>query len=325
MPQSVPDRDAWFARTDSFPRPDWPAIRGWMRAWTGNEERHDTWVQVVRCWMTRLRDALGGEYTIAESEHFHLVSALDVKARERMLGFLENARSSLIRTLGDVAWTSTTGKHVVLRFTDADDYYAYISYFYPEGEHAMSNGVFLRSDYCHIAYPEGYTMDAERETIAHELAHNLLAHLPLPAWLNEALAEAFMDDLAGRGAALVEPDLMGEHRAFWNANTIQGFWAGRSFSQVEGQRVSYSLARILLDFIYREMSPEPEVFRRFVKQSDWNDGGEAAARDQLQTGLGEIAAAFLGPGDWSPKPEMWRKWDRAVSQARPVTSRIEDL
>ena len=241
-----------------------------------------------------------------ESPHFHLVSALEEKARTRMLDFLEQGRARLIRTLGDVAWIKTSGKHVILRFTDTDDYYAYISHFYPDGEHGTSAGIFLRDGYCHIAYPESYTMDQERQTLAHELAHNLVAQLPLPRWLNEALAEAFCADLAGGRFAVVDRDLMAQHRAFWNAETIQEFWKGESFQTIEGQPVSYSLAAVLLDIINRELKPSPEAFRRFVKQSDWNNAGEEAAREQLETGLGEIAQVFLGAGDWSPNPEAWK-------------------
>jgi hypothetical protein len=194
----------------------------------------------------------------------------------------------------------------VLRFTETDDYFSYISDFYPDGEHAASGGVFLRDGYAHIAYPETYTMDAERQTIAHELAHNLLANLPLPLWLNEALAEAFKADLAGGGFATVDEDLLAEHRGYWNARTIQEFWMGKSFHVVDGQRVSYSLAKVLLDVINRELKPSPEVFRRFVKQSDWADAGEAAACEQLEVSMGEIAEVFLGPGDWTPNPDTWK-------------------
>ena len=277
-----------------------------MRAWIGDEDQADPWQQVTRHWLARMRASLGGAYTVAESAQFLLVSALDEKAREQMLGFLEKGRARLLHTLGDVGWTSTTGKHVVLRFTETDDYFTYISHFYPDGEHAASGGVFLRDGYAHIAYPETYTMDAERQTLAHELAHNLLAHLPLPLWLNEALAEAFKADLAGGPFASVDEDLLAEHRSYWNAQTIQDFWMGKSFQTVEGQRVSYSLAQVLLDVINRELKPSPEVFRRFVKQSDWIDAGEAAVREQLEVSLGEIVEVFLGPGDWTPNPEAWK-------------------
>jgi hypothetical protein len=309
MPVIVPNREEWFVPTDGLPRPSWPAIRGWMRAWTAEQDAHDAWMQITRHWLSRLRDALGGRYAVVESEHFHLVSALDEKARQRMLEFLERTRTTMIRTLGDVAWVTKTGKHVVMRFTDVDDYYAYIAHFYADGEHAGTGGVFLPHDYSHIAYPESYTMDQERRTLAHELAHNLLARYPLPAWLNEALAQMFDSGLFGQRIAVLDAELVDEHRAFWNAKTIQRLWSGRSFHQVESQKLSYSLAEVLLDVINREVKPPPEVFRRFVKQTSWHDAGQAAAREQLEVSLGEIASVFLGPGDWEPAPETWKEKD----------------
>jgi hypothetical protein len=306
MPIEVPNRSEWFPQIDAFPRPDWPAIHGWERAWIARDDQEEATRQFTRHWLARIRTTLGDAYSVVESDHFHLLSALDDKARTRMLQFLENARARLEHTLGDVTWKDGIGKHVVLRFTNIDDYYAYISHYYADGEHATSGGVFLRKGYAHIAYSEQLSMDSERITLAHELAHNLVAHLPLPPWLNEALAGAFEADLAGGRFATVDRHLHAEHQDFWNAETIQEFWKGKSFHTVAGQRVSYSLAQILLDVINREVRPAPEVFRRFVKQSTWHDAGAAAALEQLEVGLDEIAAVFLGEGDWSPKPGTWK-------------------
>lgn len=307
MPMEVPNRDEWFPKPDAFPRPNWPTIRGWKRAWVDKEDKETATQHITRHWLSRVRNALGGDYTVVESDHFHLVSALDEKARTAQLQFLEKARDRLIQTLGDVAWTTATGKHVILRFTDLDDYYAYISHYYRDGEHAGSAGVFLRKDYSHIAYHEQLNMQGERRTLAHELAHNLVAHLPLPAWLNEALAEAFEADVAGGRFAMVDRELHAQHESYWNEKTIQDFWMGKSFHTVEGQRVSYNLAQLLLDIIHREVRPPAEVFQRFVKQSTWHDAGEAAALEQFEVSLGEIASVFLGDGDWTPKPAAW-KW-----------------
>lgn len=305
MQIEVPNREEWFPKLDAFPRPDWPAIRGWKRAWVEKEHEHEVWMQVTRHWLTRLRDALGGAYIVVESEHFHFLSALDEKARKGMLQFLEGAYARFLHILGDVAWTSGKGKHVILRFTDADDYYAYISHYYEDGTHATSGGVFLSRGYAHIAYPEGHDAHYDRVTLSHELAHNLLAHLPLPRWLNEALAEAFSADIGGSRQPMVDRELHAQHEAYWTAETIQQFWMGRSFNDPEGQRVSYSLARLMLDIVNREVRPPPDVFRRFVKQSMWQDGGEAAALDQFEVSLGEIASVFLGDGKWKPTPSSW--------------------
>jgi len=76
---------------------------------------------------------------------------------------------------------------------------------------------------------------------------------------------------------------------------------------VEGQRVSCHLAQLLIDIINREVPPPAEIFRRFVKQSIWQDAGETAALEQREVSLGEIASVFLGDGDWTPKPATWKQ------------------
>jgi hypothetical protein len=160
----VPNRDEWFPHLDSFPRPDWPAISGWQGAWIGKNNDHDAMHDVVRHWLARPCDCLGGNYSVKESEYFHLVSALKENLRLGMIQFLESTRVLLIKTLGDVAWTDGRGKHIV---------------------------------------------------------------------------------------------------------------------------------------------PKPEAFRRFVKQAGRRDVTAAAAKQQLGIGLGEIAAVFLGKGEWAPKPAAW--------------------
>ena len=303
----VPDRDEWFIDGDGMPRPDWRALRGWMRANAGGYENGEAWRQFVYHWLGRLRASLGGGYAIAESANFHMLSEFDERTRSRLLDWLEAARARVVRTLGEVAWTKTHGKHVILRFGTQEDYYRYVWHGYPDGEHASSSGMFLRGYYSHIALQVSYNLDSERQTLAHELAHNLLSHLPLPSWLNEALAMAFEGDLAGHGHERLNRDLHEKHCAFWDGDTIQEFWAGRSFRNVEGQEVSYSLASILLDNLHKGLRPDAMAFRRFVQQSDAQDAGAAAAREQLDLELGDLAASYLGPGDWQPAPSRWKE------------------
>ena len=40
-----------------------------------------------------------------------------------------------------------------------------------------------------------------------------------------------------------------------------------------------------------------------LREADREDCGQAAARRHLKSGLGDLAAQFLGPGEWSPKRE----------------------
>ena len=297
----VPNFAAWFPDVDGFPRPDWKTIRAWIQGNVAPDQLTTAWQAISREWLDELRERLGDAYAVAESSHFLLLAALEEKQRHHLLAFLEDARAQILRRLGDISLPERHGKHVILRFNEESDYYRYISYFDPEGEYAGSGGRFLRGGYLHVAYPHSDTLGVDGATLVHELTHNLLASFPLPLWLNEALAMAFEADIAGHGAPLVDRELAEEHRAYWNAQTIQEFWRGLSFSKVDGQKLAYNLARILLNLIATELRPSPAQFRDFVLQADRKDAGQSAAQAALNLDLNDLVATFLGPGDWRPK------------------------
>jgi hypothetical protein len=301
MFSQVPDFKAWFPDIEGFPRPDWDAIEKWIRENVLADQMDDAWPAIAREWLQRICERLGRSYSITESQNFHLLSELNEAKQNDLLSFLERARARILRQLGDLPLPVLNGKHVILRFTEDDDYYRYISYFDPEGEYAGSGGRFLDGGYMHIAYPHSEIRDADRATLVHELSHNLLASFPLPLWLDEALAMAFEADLAGSRNPIVTRDLAEEHRAYWNPQTIQEFWQGRSFSEVDGQKLAYGLAGILLNLIATELRPLPAQFRDFVLHADGKDAGQSAALEYLETDLSDLVATFLGPGEWAPK------------------------
>jgi hypothetical protein len=301
MFSQVPDFKTWFPDIEGFPRPDWKAIGKWIRENASTDRLADAWNAIVREWLQRICERLGKSYTVTESQNFHLLSELDAVKQEDLLTFLEQARARMLWRLGDIPLPVRNGKHVILRFTEDDDYYRYISYFDPDGEYAGSGGRFLSGGYMHIAYPHTDMRDVDRATLVHELSHNLLASFPLPLWLDEALALAFATDLAGSSKPLVTRDLAEEHRAYWNPQTIQEFWRGLSFSKVEGQKLAYGLAGILLNLIATELRPPPAQFRDFVLHAHRKDAGQSAALEYLGTDLSDLVATFLGPGEWAPK------------------------
>jgi hypothetical protein len=305
MATTVPNRDDWFEDDYGFPRPNWNAIDGWMRVYVADAQMEGAWQQVVRHWVSRLRDRLGGDYAVVESENFVLLAEADAKWRANLLSFLERARAQVHRVLGELRAPKSYGKHVILRFTSDRDFYHYLSHFHRDGEYAGVGGVFLSGGYHHIAYPRCWTEVEEGKTLVHELTHDLLAHLPLPPWLNEALAMAFEKDLAGPPEPLTR-ELARRHREYWNEKTIQEFWFGRSYSDPEGQELAYSLSRVLLDLIHTELRPSPDEFRSFVLRADWSDAGAVAVREHLHEELENLVATFLGPGDWTPKPKEWK-------------------
>src|SRR6187399_1355124 len=128
MFSDVPDFHAWFPDVDGFPRPDWQAIGKWIRINVPENQLDTAWPAIVRVWLDKTCQQLGGSYTTAESEHFHLLAELEPKPAEELLSFLEQTRARILRTLVNIPLPKWDGKHVVLRFTAEDDYYRYISF-----------------------------------------------------------------------------------------------------------------------------------------------------------------------------------------------------
>lgn len=301
MVSQVPDFKAWFPEIEGFPRPDSKAIDEWIRQNVSPDRLEDAWQGIFREWLQRICERLGKSYAVAESLHFHLLSELEGKKQKELLSFLEQARARILRQLGEIALPKRHGKHVIMRFSDEEEYYRYTSYFDEEGEYAGSGGRFHGGDCAHIAYPHSEVIGADQGTLVHELTHDLLESFPHPAWLGEALAMAFMGDGAQTGGPLVTRELAEEHRAYWNPETIQEFWQGVSFGDVEGQKLAYNLASILLNLIATELRPPPAQFRDFVLHADRKDAGQSAAREYLDLDLSDLVATFLGPGEWAPQ------------------------
>lgn len=297
----VPDFKAWFPDIEGFPRPDWEAIGGWIDQNTTADRLDDAWQAITREWLQRTCERLGKAYVVVESQNFHLLSELNEAKQTDLLSFLERSRARILQQLGDISLPESHGKHVILRFSEDEDYYRYIAYFDPEGEYAGSGGQFLSPGYSHIAYPHNDIIGSDRATLVHELTHNLLVSFPLPDWLNEALAMAFERDISESAGLLLTRELAEEHHAYWNPQTIQEFWSGLSFKQVAGQTLSYSLAGILLNLIATELQPPPVRFRDFVRHANRKDAGQSAAQEYLEIDLSDLAATFLGPGEWTPR------------------------
>jgi len=142
-------------------------------------------------------------------------------------------------------------------------------------------------------------------TIAHELTHCLLQHLPLPAWLNEGTAVNTEQRLCPRAAQpLYTPVEMREkHLKFWNESTIQEFWSGKSWLRPdEANELSYDLARTFALLAGEDF----DAFRAFANVADAADAGNAAAIRHLGYPVANLAEAVLGDGPWEPKPDLWK-------------------
>jgi hypothetical protein len=91
---------------------------------------------------------------------------------------------------------------------------------------------------------------------------------------------------------------------FWNAETIQQFWSGKSFKRPDkGSGLSYALAEELTKLIARDY----DRYSAFMNSASREDAGVAAAVSTLGFTLGNLASAVLGEGAWEPDPTRWQE------------------
>lgn len=304
--QPVPQVTMHWRSGANWPIPDWDAIaQGEEEHWQ-DAERDAFWTAAASQWLERMAREWDGDYAVRVSREFLLLSALPPRESRVFLEFCESVRRRILSFLPGLASAQGHGKHVVIVIDDQDEYYDYISHYYPEGgEYAMSSGVFLHAGYGHFVLWAG-EIDAMEPVVAHELTHCLVSHLPLPVWLNEGIAvnteHRIFPQLAHPNAQKYFPhEMVAKHAAFWNTQTIQEFWSGDAFHRPdEGSMLAYDLARKMTALAAREF----DDFRSFALQANANDGGRTA-ESVLGYPIANLVAAVLGEGDWDPKPEAW--------------------
>jgi hypothetical protein len=304
--ERIPVAMVW--RTDTrLPIPDWQAMQ---EADPGGDDaaRHAHWRSAAWHWLEALADRSGTGLSVSESKDFLLLSALPPRHAELFLAFCQRVLRRVRGSLAELVDGSGWGPHVAIVFPEDDAYYDYVSHYYPEGgEYAMSSGMFIQAGYGHFVLPES-ELGAMEPVIAHELTHCLLAHLPIPAWLNEGLAvnteHAIFPQLADPRAQLHGPRELGvQHARYWDADAIQAFWSGKSFLRTDdGNRLSYDLAAKITALAARD---EP-AFRAFVAHAHMDDAG-VAAEHHLGYPVAHLVEAVLGEGPWQPLPERWRE------------------
>src|SRR5262249_25550872 len=162
-----------------------------------------------------------------------------------LLSVAERCRQHLLAVLPGVANFHSPGKYAILALKDQEDYYKYISSYYPEGHHGSSAGVHVKEGYPHIGL-NGAAVSVADRTLAHELPHASVAYLELPRWLDEGLAQVFERFASGRPGLLIEPETAEKMKRGWGKRGLDSFWRGESFSAAgKAQMYSYMLAELL--------------------------------------------------------------------------------
>ena len=302
-------------RSDGFPRVDWDAVGPRITQTVPEAGLNDAMTSAAREWLVETRNVLGDSYRVDESANFLLLASFSPKHAVNLLAFLESAlKRILTQLLPGVANDEGNGKHVAIVFHDIEAYYSYIAYFFPpEGQFAASGGVYVECRHGHSGWGYGHFVLHGRDVypvervVAHELTHACLGHLDIPGWLNEGLATTVESVLMGDNAMAVTMQDIQDHQEHWRDGVIQEFWSGEAVHRPDdGSRLTYDLARMAV----KALSNDYDRFRKFVLLADHTDGGEAAAMKVFGKGLGGLITQFLGPGDWSPRPEAWSDAER---------------
>lgn len=288
-----------------FPSMDWEAVHAW--ACVGSDaEANRGWTACGRAWLEHLGAHLGDQYRVDEGDTARLLSSLTPNEARATLQFMERTPQRIVRILDGIAEVAPWGKDALIVFDDAEVYYRYVSRGYPEqGEFGFSSGMHIREGCSYFV-----TMKAElaaiEPVIAHEMTHACLAHLPIPAWLNEGLAVNTERRLTARPRPAITPHQMHQMQMrFWNEHTIQTFWSGASFLRSdEGQTLSYELAATLVEQMAR-LWPQ---FQSFVREASLDDGGASAALRHFDLDLGAAVCALIERDPeraWSPDSTRW--------------------
>lgn len=300
MPVPLPDFGDVFELVDGYPRADWEAIWQWVDENVPEAERQDVAARIERLWLERLAGHLGGAYAVSESERFLLLSEHTPDGRETFLRWAEETLDVVEDSLEMPPDSAAAGKVLVLVFSEDDDYYDYISHYFPDGHYGLTAGVCIREGDVHLALrcPETDI----RRTFAHELTHACLAHLGLPTWVEEGVCEVVSRRAADEDPVTFDAATRERHFAHWSWHGLDAFWDGTSFSRPdELQSLSYVLAEML---VRRMNGHDPAALGRFLAAADAADGGESAARECFGVSLVAFVARLLGEGPWSaPTPK----------------------
>lgn len=282
-----------------FPHPDWGVIDGAIGE-VEEAQRPALRRRVVQEWLAILRDHLGGDYRVAENDRVVLLSELsEARAREE-ISFIEKSIEKVRDCLGPNAKPLNDDRQIILVFSEEDDYYAYISHFFPDGHFGLSMGVQIRLGFEHIAICR--VTFKFHDTLVHELGHVLLSHLGLPQWVEEGIVQQLARYVLDQPPMEMYTEVSRSFAQAWHWHGLAAFWDGSAFSRPDDLCWhAYQLAELMT----RQMNRRDEAaFDQFVAEAQAADAGEAACRKHFGVSLIVLVEQLLGSGPWLVPDEL---------------------
>jgi hypothetical protein len=308
MPAPIVEIADLMQDVEGFPHPRWDAVADRINSAVPPGRHDDAWADATRQWLEAVAGRIGESFAVYESDWVQLLTVRDEEFAGCLLRQADYSRAYLLEEFTEVVNFDQPGKLVVMAYPDAELYYAYVGPFHPEeGEFGGSGGMHIRAGYPHVVM-YGTQVEHLRGSVAHELAHAALHHLGAPAWLEEGITQMVEQAATGRGEFYMTEEQARRHKLYWAHRVLGPFWWGTGFeSPGKIQGLSYQLAEVVIRILIGEHQPgwffgrwKRDRLVGFLKAAKAEDAGQAAAREHLGYSLGELAAKFLGPGDWEP-------------------------
>lgn len=178
----------FFVRHENMPLLDGRQLTSWVNDNVALESRASLLDEAKRAWLLHVRDALGTDYQLTESTSALLLSSLESTRARSTANFLSKAREQVLGVLEGIAQAPEWGKDILIVFEDAESYYRYLSFFYPDAAaRGLSRGMYIRAATGHFVAVKA-DLYATQSLMVQETTRNCLAHLPLPLWLNVGIA-----------------------------------------------------------------------------------------------------------------------------------------
>lgn len=240
---------------------------------TGPSRSEQTIQDAIGIWLEALREALGETYEIVDSDQFVAISGAAPDDTDALLVRMETLAVRVRNRLRGIARDPRGRRRpLVLLFDSArrfDDYFTAVD----EGDGERTG------DHCaHFTGPwldqflfAPAPLDASEPAMIHGLAHTL-AERDYPYWVREMVAAYAAD----------EP--LGDFDRDWSDAQSRAFRNGQSFFDDETRDAS--LARVAR--LARKLSADYDAFVQFVCKAEWNDEGEAAAREVFGISLRDL-------------------------------------
>jgi hypothetical protein len=238
----------------------------------GSTPSEQTIHDAIELWLEALRESLGETYEIVDSDRFVAISGAAPDDTDALLVRMEVLAERLKSRLRGMVSTGRRRRPLVLLFDSArrfSDYFTAVDE--GDGERTGKHCAFLAQRWLdeHLFAPA--PLDACEPAMIHGLAHTL-AERDYPYWVREMVAAYAAD----------EP--LRDFDRDWSDEGARAFRSGQSFFDDETRDASFArVARLA-----QKLSADYDAFVQFVRKAEWNDEGEAAAREVFGISLRDL-------------------------------------